>query len=89
MGWPGCGKFVGAARKPPVPRRKYSKDAIIERLRKAAASGSDLKATSLAKNMKLDAVRRDSERFTAVVAAGLGQRLEAELTGCSSGIANV
>jgi hypothetical protein len=62
--------------------RKYTKEEIITRIRRAAASGSDLKATSLAKHMKLEAVRREFGTLRdAIVAAGFGDRLKTRTHG--------
>ncbi len=51
---------------------KYTKQVIIDRLRRAARSGSDLLSTSLAKVVDLKAVRREFGRLElAIRAAGL------------------
>jgi len=60
-----------------IPPRKYTKEEIVARIRKAAAAGSDLTTTSLAKHMKLQAVRREfGTVHNAIRAAGLGHKLE-------------
>ncbi len=56
---------------------KYTKQVIIERLRRAARSGSDLLSTSLAKVVDLKAVRREFGRLElAIRAAGLIEVLQ-------------
>lgn len=59
------------------PAHKYTKQEIISRLRRAAQSGSDLRSISLAKIVKMESVRREfGSLHTALVAAGLGDRLK-------------
>lgn len=61
-----------------VPRRtKYSRQYIIQRLREAANAGSDLRAVTLAKQIKLEAVRREFGTLRAALhAAGLVSHLQ-------------
>lgn len=58
-------------------KKKYTRDAIIEMLRREAARGSDLRAITLAKVMKLESVRREFGTLRdALLAAGLGDSLK-------------
>lgn len=60
-----------------IVRKKYTRDAIIEMLRREAAQGSDLRALTLAKVMKLESVRAEFGTLrAALIAAGLGAALQ-------------
>lgn len=60
-----------------APRRKYTREAIIQMLQREARRGSDLRAATLAKAMKLEAVRREFGTLrAALIAAGLGVQLQ-------------
>lgn len=64
------------ARDTRISRKKYTPDVICAELRRAARAGSDLRASSLAKIMKLEAVRREFGTLrAALIAAGLGEQL--------------
>lgn len=57
-------------------RKKYARDVIIAILRREARRGSDLRAATLAKRMKLESVRREFGTLRdALIAAGLGEAL--------------
>lgn len=60
-----------------IERRKYTRDEIIKRLRRAVRSGVELRSSALAKVMKLEAVRREfGSLHAAIRAVGLGKELE-------------
>ncbi|MEO8554161.1 MAG: hypothetical protein ABI678_29500, partial [Kofleriaceae bacterium] len=68
---------VGASYEPiRANSRKYTKEAIVKRLRREAAKGSDLREKSLLKVLKMEAVRREFGSLReALIAAGLGEQL--------------
>lgn len=58
-------------------KKKYTPDVIIQILRREAKRGSDLRAITLAKVMKLESVRREFGTLRdALLAAGLGNALK-------------
>jgi len=57
--WPKALAFVGVEHSTLRTTKKYTKEVIAERLRKAASAGSDLRAASLAKLVDLKAVTRE------------------------------
>lgn len=60
-----------------VPRLKYTRETIIDLLQREAKRGSDLRAQTLAKVMKLESVRREFGTLrAALIAAGLGPQLQ-------------
>lgn len=60
-----------------APRSKYTREGIIGLLQREAKRGSDLRAQTLAKAMKLAAVRREFGTLrAALIAAGLTERLQ-------------
>jgi len=60
-----------------APRSKYTREAIIKMLQREAKRGSDLRSITLAKTMKLEAVRREFGTLRdALIAAGLGEQLQ-------------
>ena len=66
-----------AASETRLSRKKYTPEVIIAKLRKAARAGIDLRAATLAKTLKLEAVRREFGTLrAALIAAGLGDQLE-------------
>ncbi len=65
-----------------VSTKKYTKEVIVERLRVASESGSDLRTDSLARVLDLKAVRREFGTLHAALrAAGLEDRLRARRHG--------
>src|SRR3569623_1457099 len=60
-----------------LTRKKYTPEVIVAKLQQAARAGSDLRATSLMKIIKLEAVRREFGPLrAALLAAGLQQQLQ-------------
>ena len=60
-----------------LTRKKYTPEVIVAKLQQAARAGSDLRATSLMKIIKLEAVRREFGTLrAALLAAGLQKQLQ-------------
>jgi hypothetical protein len=58
-------------------RKKYTREVVIAMLRREAQRGSDLRAVTLAKVVKLESVRREFGTLRdALIAAGLGDALK-------------
>jgi hypothetical protein len=75
--WPNAIARLGLdAKEVRVSTKKYTKEVIIDRLRRAARSGNDLRSTSLRSVLDLKAVLREFGTLgNAIVAAGLAKHL--------------